>query len=189
MEESIISFNEYIKKLDIDEKTPVGIMRLKYIELNPDAVFNPVNGIKCIGSLDSEESLAWSRFLMREAYGYILKPYSGFFHKLKGIEEGGHIVIAEWVFNTYHAASLKKKGSSKFKEEYRLQVLSKLGLNFTLVEKEALCSYLLLRNNYMKYRDMFKPNKLLALQLINRFAKENSIRFEDAEAVLRGYIH
>jgi hypothetical protein len=191
MEKILYSFNEYIKKVDDDEKTPIGVMRTKYIELNPDIVFNWIDGIKCIDSLDSADSWAWSRFLLREAYALIYKPYGGSFDNLAGLENGGHILIAEWFYNAYYGNRLPSKKPSKFRTEYRVQILSKLGRHvpgFTIEEKEALCSYLLLKNNYMKYKDMFKPNKLLALQIINRFALENTVRFEDAESVLRGYI-
>jgi len=184
MESKLQSFNEFIKQLDADEQTPVGQLRLKYNELYPDVVFNWVNGIKCIGSLDSVESWMWSRFLLREAYAYMYKPY-GSYNSTVDLTNGGHIVVGEWFYNSYYYLGQKKRG----KEDNKLRIFKNLGAGFTLVEKEALASYFLLRNNYMKYKDMFKPNKLLALQAINRFARDNAIRFEDSEVVLRGYIY
>ena len=192
-----MSFFEYLKKDDADEKTPLGALRKRFMELNPDVVFNWIDGVKCIDSLDSDDSIAWSKFLMKESAALQFVPCYGLVQMIKGLDNGDHIRLAEWFYNNACQGNVKISPVApltNFQRDFRQRVLTKLSgktLDFqmSLVEKEALCSYLLLRNNFMKYKNLFLPDKLLALKVINRFAKAHDIRYEDAESVLREYTY
>jgi hypothetical protein len=191
------SFADFMKREDDVAKTPIGRLRRKYLNMNPDVVFNKVGDIYCInGFLDSTESRAWSKFVMQTALELTDGTYDLRLHALDDISGGGHILLAEWFYYMAYTGCAYKTDLklTRFQKEFRVKVLSKLSdklgdFIMSLLEKEALCSYLLLRNSYMKYKDMFAPNKLLALKVINRFAKAHDIRFEDAESVLRGYTY
>jgi hypothetical protein len=190
------SFAEYIKKEDEEMKTPIGQLRSRFLELYPEYVFNRVSDIKCINGLDSCESKQWSKYVVKAALDLTDSIYVNELHNLEGLNNGEHILLAEW-FYTFAYNGLAYKPNSRltrFQNMFRFRVLNKLtrklgNFEMNLAEKEALCSYLLLRNSYMKYKDMFVPDRLLALKVINRFARENEIRYEDAELVLRGYTY
>jgi hypothetical protein len=190
------SFAEFIKREDEEAKTPIGKLRQQYLELYPDLIFNRVNDIKCINGLDSYESRQWSKYIIIASLQLTNSIYSEELHNLDNLINGDHIILAEWFYKfAYSGLAFKQIGKlSRFQRDFRLRVLTKLTQklgNFvtTLEEKEALCSYLLLPNNYNKYKDMFAPNKLQAFKLINRFAHEHKIRYEDAETVLRTYTY
>jgi hypothetical protein len=190
------SFAEYIEKEDAEEKTPIGQLRLRFLELYPEYVFNRVSGIKCINGLDSCESRKWSGFVVKASLALTDSIYVRELHNLDDLCNGEHILLAEWLYEfAYNGLAYKHNTRlTRFQNTFRFRVLNKLtksigNFEMSLAEKEALCSYLLLRNSYMKYKDMFVPDKLLALKVINRFARENEIRYEDAEVVLRGYTY
>lgn len=68
----------------------------------------------------------------------------------------------------------------------RQHLLWKTG--FTLAEVDAVLHYVISNRIEKKYGlvlpNNFKKDTLLCLQVINRFAKEQHIRFEDAQSVL-----
>ena len=68
----------------------------------------------------------------------------------------------------------------------RQHLLWKTG--FTLAEVDAVLHYVISNRIEKKYGlvlpNNFKKDTLLCLQVINRFAKEKHIRFEDAQSVL-----
>jgi hypothetical protein len=190
------SFAEYIEREDAEEKTPIGQLRLRFLQQNPDYVFNRINDIKCVNGLDSYESRKWSRYISQAALDLTNSLYVENLHNLNGLNNGDHILLAEWLYDfAYNGLAYKDNVKlTRFQNEFRFRVLNKLtnrlgNFKMSLAEKEALCSFLLLRNSYLKYKDMFIPDKLLALKVINRFARENEIRYEDAEVVLRGYTY
>lgn len=190
------SFADFIKREEDEKKTPIGRLRLKYIDLNPDLIFNWVNDIKCINGLDSYESMEWSKYIMKASLDLTDSIYDPILHRLDDLNGGSHILLAEWFYITaYNGYAYRHPEKlTTWQKEFRIRVLTKLtrnlkGFPMGIKEKESLCSYLLLRNSFMKYKDMFVPDKLLALKVINRFAREHEIRFEDAESVLRGYTY
>jgi hypothetical protein len=190
------SFAEYIKREDAEENTPIGQLRLRFLELYPEYVFNRVSGIKCINGLDSCESRKWSAYVVKASLTLTDSIYVDELHNLKDLNNGDHILLAEWFYHfAYNGLAYKRNARlTRFQNEFRFRVLNKLtkklgNFQMSLAEKEALCSYLLLRNSYMKYKDMFVPDRLLALKAINRFAKAHDIRYEDSEIVLRSYTY
>jgi len=196
MENAYESFSKYIKREDALEKTPIGLLRKEYMKLNPDIVFNWVDSIKCIDGLDTDESKKWSKFVIKSALELSNGIYNPMLHSLEDLNGGGHIVLAEWYYEAAYNGCLYKHPASmtRFEKEFRTRVLTKLAnsigdFSMSVLEMEAVSAFFLLRNNYMKYKNMFAYDKLLALKVINRFAKAHDIRFEDAESVLRGYTY
>lgn len=68
----------------------------------------------------------------------------------------------------------------------RLHLLCKTG--FTVEETDAVLHYIIVeriqKHHCIIVDNKFKKNTLLCRQVINRFATENKIRFEDAKDVL-----
>ena len=202
--EFIKSFGEFIKKDDDYEKTPAGRLLHKYVEANPELVFYWIGNIKCVGSLNSKESMAWSEYLLNEGN----KLQGGGFSNVTGynslrltdeeLKRGQHLVIANWFYNNCYDTrverrSLALRNLSRFESEHRERIIKKLerligSFPISEDEKDAICAYFMIRRSD-KFKHMFIANKLLALKVINRYAAYNEIRFEDAEAVLRQYTY
>lgn len=146
--------------------------------------------------MDSCESRKWSNYVVKASLTLTDSIYVDELHNLEDLNNGDHIILAEWFYQfAYNGLAYKRNARlTRFQNEFRFRILNKLtkklgNFQMSLAEKEALCSYLLLRNSYMKYKDMFVPDRLLALKAINRFAKAHDIRYEDSEIVLRGYTY
>jgi hypothetical protein len=198
------SFGEFIKKEDEYEKTPAGVLLKTYMEANPELNFFWIGNIKCVGRLDSKESIDWSEYLLKEGHrlqGSVFTDELGP-NSLKLTEEelrrGQHLVIANWYYNNCYSNKKEQRcvalrNLSRFECEHRERILKKLErligvFPLTEDEKEAICAYFLIRRSD-KFKHMFIANKLLALKVINRYAAFNEIRFEDSEAVLRQYTY
>jgi hypothetical protein len=158
--------------------------------------------MKYINTPDSDESLDWAKYLLKEGG----KLYDADLPDLKcdksmalsadDIKNGHHLIIANWYYNMCHKNALARKDVSlrnltRFESEHRERILNKLtrcsgAFNMNEDEKEALCAYFFIRR-FDKFKNMFIANKLLALQVLNRYASEKHIRFEDAEALMREY--
>jgi hypothetical protein len=198
------SFGEFIKKEDDYDKTPAGQLLKQYEDANPELIFFWVRNVKCVGRLDSKESIDWSEYLLNEGH----KLQGAFFNgplepnslrlSVDELRSGQHLIIANWYYNNCYANKKERRcvalrNLSRFESEHRERILKKLERligNFQLTEdeKEAICAYFLIRQSN-RFKNMFIADKLLALKVINRYAAFNAIRFKDAEAVLRQYTY
>lgn len=197
-----ISFSEFIRKEDAYDQTPAGELLKRYLEVHPDLKFIWQNNIKCVDTMTSDASMAWATYLLNE--GNKVQGAAGFTDVaalnlgVGEIADGQHLIIANWYYNNCVYANRVKqsvaiRNLTRFESEHRERILTKLGKGLgqfviSYAERDAICSYCLIRRSD-KFQKMFIPNKLLALQVINRFANFAAVRFEDAETILRGYTY
>lgn len=199
--EIVNSFVEFIKKEDEYEKTHAGRLLKKYTDERPELRFVWVDNIKCVKRPDSNESIAWSEYLLNEGnkiQGTWVSDNIGY-NSLKltdaELKTGLHLIIANWYYNNSfeQRRCVALRNLSRFECEHRVRILKKLerligSFPITEYEKEAICAYFMIRRSD-KFKNMFIANKLLALKVINRYASLHEIRFEDAESVLRQYTY
>jgi len=199
-----LSFCEHIKNEDLYDKTPAGLLWKKYSESNPELEFKWNNNVKYVDTFDSVESVEWAKYLFKMATkllgGNIIdfKCDDSLAFTPNDIKNGYHLIVANWYYNMCHknVCSLKNvslRNLTRFESERRERIINKLthcvgDFNMCDDEKDAICAYFLIRRSD-KFKNMFIANKLFALQVLNRYATENGIRFEDAEAVMREYVY
>lgn len=199
-----ISFCEHIKNEDMYDKSPAGLILKKYSESKPELEFKWNNNIKYVETFDSAESVALATYLFNmgtKLNGSNLldlkyDDLSAF--SPNEIKNGHHLIVANWYYNMcyknlYGHRNVSLRNLTRFESEHRERILNKLmrctsGFNMDDDEKDAICAYFLIRRSD-KFKNMFIANKLLALQVLNRYASENYIRFEDAETVIREYTY